>query len=142
MQEGALTWSLRRNSFRHSGPKDPSGLIAFGRFIFASFFVMCFYIVFSCFFYGFRLLFWRHVGVTFHVFCITFSSIDFTRICHQLCKELYIFFEVFLLISVVLRPIGETFKNTWCYLLSHSLHFRRHMFFHNFRDMFRCSLFA
>ena len=59
--------------FRHSGPKDPPGPLqahSFGRFIFASFFVM----------------------------------------------ELYVLFEVILLIFMVLHPHGETFKRTCLYV--------------------------
>ena len=106
--------------------------------IFRDVFLYCFFMFFD----GFRLPFWRHVGVIFHVFCITFSSIDFRRNCIQFCKDLYVFFEVFLLISMVLHPIGEASKTIVFTLLLHSLHFRKHMFFYCFRDMFRCSLFA
>ena len=94
---------------------NPSGPIAFWRFIFASFFVMCFCIVFSYIFDRFRPPFWHHVGVIFNVFCITFSSIDFSRICHQFFKDVYRLFEVFLLISKVLHLIGESLKNNCFY---------------------------
>ena len=59
---------------------------------------MCFCIMFASFLMDFDL----HVGVIFHVFCITSSSVDFTCICHYVFKEFYVFFEVFMLISVVL----------------------------------------
>ena len=80
--------------------------------IFRDVFLYCFFMFFD----GFRPPFWRHVGVIFHVFCITFSSIGSTWIFHQFCKDFYMFFEVFLLISMVLHPIGESLKNTCFYV--------------------------
>ena len=96
--------------------QGPSGRIAFWRLIFASFFVMFFCIVFLCIFDRFRPPFWHHAGVVFNFFCITFSSINFRWNCHQFCKDSYVFFEVFLLISMVLHPIGESLKNNCFYI--------------------------
>ena len=141
MQEGTLTWSLQRNSLplpalRAHGPIRAYSFLALNFCtIFRDVFLYCFFMFFD----GFRPPFWRHVGVIFHVFCITFSSIGSTWIFHQFCKDFYMFFEVFLLISMVLHPIGESFKNTCFYI---TFAFRKHMFFYSFRDMFRCSLFA
>ena len=124
MQEGTLTWSLRRNSLplpalRAQGPvtagPGPSGRIAFWRLIFASFFVIFFCIVFSCFFDGFGSPFWLHVGIIFHVFCMIVSSIDSTLIFHQFCEDFFMFVEVFVLFSMDLHPIGESFKNICFY---------------------------
>ena len=106
---------LLTSSSATPGP-GPSGPIAFWRLIFASFFVMFFCIVFSCLFDGFRSPFWLHVGIIFHVFCITFSSIDFRWNCHQFCKDFHVIFEVLLLISMVLHPIGESLKNIGFYV--------------------------
>ena len=94
MQEGALTWSLRRNSLplpalQAQGPVRAHSFLALH---FCIIFRDVFLYFFFMFFDGFRPPFWRHVGIIFHVFCITFSSIDSTRICHQFCKDFYIYF--------------------------------------------------
>ena len=90
MQEGTLTWSLRRNSLPLPAlrAQGPSGRIAFWRLIFASFFVMFFCIVFSCFLMDFDL----HFGAMLASFSMFFASlfrasildgtvINFARIC-------------------------------------------------------------
>ena len=88
-----------------SGTPGPGPLQAYSSLAlyFCIIFRDVFCIVSACFSMDFDL----HVGVIFHMFCILFSSIDFTWICHQFCKDFHIFVEVLLLISIVLHPIGE-----------------------------------
>ena len=120
-----------------SAPWRPFGSIAFGRFIFRDVFSYSF----LCIFDGIWLPFW-HVGVIFHVFCITFSGIDLHGFIIKFCKESYICFEIFCWFPWSYIQMAKPSKTLAFTLLLHGLHFRKHMFFYNCRDMFRCSLFA
>ena len=148
MQEGNLIWSLRRNSLplpalRAHGPLHsglgPSRPMAFWRFIFASFFVMCFCIVFSCFLMDFDL----HFGAMLASFSMFFALLFRASILHGFVinfGRIFIYFLKYFCSSCIqLAKPSETLVFT---LLLHSLHFRKHMFFHYFLNMFRCSLFA
>ena len=154
MQEVTLTWSLWRNSLPLPAlrARAPSGPMALGRFIFRDIFLYRSSIIFD----GFRFPLWLHVGVIFRVVCITFSSIDFTWNCCQFCKEMYTIVGVFLLIFMVLNLCNcwsifvvfhgttSNWRNPHFFLFLHNFcivyTFANTCLFHNFRDMFRCSL--
>ena len=75
--------------FRHCGPGAPLGVWLLAA-LFLHHFPWCFFVFFFCCFVdGIRPPFWLHVGVIFHVCCITFLSIDLTWICHRLCNEFF-----------------------------------------------------
>ena len=101
--------------FRHPGPGLPPGLWLLGA-SFLHHFSWCF---FELFFHVLLIDVDLHFGSMLEsfsmFFALPFSSIDFTWNCHQFCKEFYIIFEVFLLISMVLHPIGEALKNNCFY---------------------------
>ena len=109
--EGTLTLPLP--ALRALGPLRAYSFLAL---IFCIIFRDVFCIVCSCICNRFRPPFWHHVGVIFNVFCIIVSSIDSTWIVHQFCKDFYVFFVIFLLISMVLHPIGESLKNNSFYI--------------------------
>ena len=132
-----LTWSLWRNSLPLPAlwARGPSGRMAFGRFILASFFVMFFCIVFSCIYDGSWPPFWCHFQCLLHYFFEHRFYMDLSSIMQRISCIVWIGFLLPWSYVQLVKP-SKTGAFT---LLLHGLPFRKHIFFQNVRDIWRCS---
>ena len=145
MQEGTLTWSLRRNSLplpARRAHMNTSVSGAFGRFIFHHFSWCVFVLLFHVFWMDLDL----HFGGMLASFSMFFAWLFRASILHwffiNFARISICFLKYFCWFPWSYIQLAKASKTRVFTLLLHSLHFRKHMFFHYFLGMFRCSLFA